>query len=196
MAGGRLRPPASADAFAALWDSYASAIYSYCFRRTADMALAEDLASVVFLEAWRRRAQVALAPEKELPWLYGIATNVLRNQRRSQRRYAAALRRFPRPRPEPDVADAAAERLDHEASMREVLAHVADLSALEQEVLALCVWQGVSTSDAAQALDVPEATVRTRLHRAREHLRALISSADTPASSAIPSPHEQGAHFS
>ena len=75
--------------FGLLFERHARAIYN-CFRRTADWAVAEDLTSIVFLEAWRRRER-ELLPEKVLPWLYGIATNVIRNRRRSLRRHAAAL---------------------------------------------------------------------------------------------------------
>lgn len=166
---------ASQDALAhvRLWDAYASAIYRYCFRRTADAGLAEDLTSIVFLEAWRRRGDVSVAPEARLPWLYGVATNVLRNQRRSQRRQQAALARLPRPLEEPDFADGLTDRLDDEQRMRVILAQLSKLSRLEQEVLSLCVWEGLTSQAAAAALGLPEATVRTRLHRAREHLRAL-----------------------
>jgi RNA polymerase sigma-70 factor (ECF subfamily) len=161
----------SPEDFAALWDAYARLIYGYCFRRTADVALAEDLTSIVFLEAWRRREEVAVPADKTLPWLYGVATNVLRNQRRSRRRYEAALRRFSSPAGEPDFADSLVDRLDHEERMRPILAVVGSLSQLEQDVLALCAWQGLRPNEAAAALDIPEVTVRTRLHRAREHLR-------------------------
>lgn len=181
----RPRPALDADDFAALWDSHAQSIYGYCFRRTGDTAFAEDLTSMVFLEAWRRRNEATVVPGKDLPWLYGVATNVLRNQRRSRRRYDSALRRLGRPRPEPDFSDAAAERLDHETQMRVILAHVAELSQLDQEVLALCVWQGLGASAAADALGIPEVTVRTRLHRAREHLRARVPAAATALPSAI-----------
>jgi RNA polymerase sigma-70 factor (ECF subfamily) len=156
-----------------LWDAHAQAIFRYCFRRSGDLALAEDLTSVVFLEAWRRRRDVSLAAEKRLPWLYGVATNVLRNQHRTRRRHEAALARLPRPPHEPDFADSIADRLDDERQMREILEQVHTLSRLEQEVLGLCAWEGLAPAEAALALGVPEATVRTRLHRAREHLRKL-----------------------
>jgi RNA polymerase sigma-70 factor (ECF subfamily) len=159
--------------FGGLWDSYAQAIYRYCFRRTGDAMLAEDLTSAVFLEAWRRRHDVTVPPEKALPWLYGVATNLVRNQHRRRRRHEGALRRLARPAPEPDFAEAATERLDSESEMRQILAHISDLTRLEQEVLALCVWEGLSPHEVGEALDVPVATVRTRLHRARQHLRAL-----------------------
>ena len=45
-----------AESFGVLFDRHADAIYTYCFRRTADWTVAEDLTSVVFLETWRRIA--------------------------------------------------------------------------------------------------------------------------------------------
>ena len=64
--------------------------------------------------------------------------------------------------------------------MRRILVPVARLSQLEQEVLALCVWQELAPRDVARALDVPEATVRTRLHRARNHLRSAAETVSIP----------------
>jgi RNA polymerase sigma-70 factor (ECF subfamily) len=166
---------ASADAIhhVRLWDEHGQRIYRYCFRRTADRELAEDLTSIVFLEAWRRRAKVELSPETELPWLYGVAANVLRNQRRKQRRYRAALARLPRPRGEHDLADDALDRLDDQERMAQLVRRMESLPQIEQEVLSLCAWENLTPKEAAAALDVPEATVRTRLHRARARLRAL-----------------------
>jgi RNA polymerase sigma-70 factor (ECF subfamily) len=154
------------DAFGTLFERHANAIYNYCFRRVGDWATAEDLLSVVFLEAWRRRDQ-ALAPEKVLPWLYGIATNVVRNQRRSQRRYAAALRRLP-----PDDQH---EYIDDDLQLQSVFRRVKQLPRREQEVFALCAWFDVSYEDAALALAIPVGTVRSRLSRARARLREVDS---------------------
>jgi RNA polymerase sigma-70 factor (ECF subfamily) len=160
------------DAFGLLFERHAKAIYNYCFRRVGDWATAEDLLSTVFLEAWRRRDK-ALPPDKVLPWLYGIATNVVRNRRRTERRYAAALRRMPRPLPEPDYADSVAERADDERRMAQPLSLVASLPKREQDVLVLCVWMELSYEDVAFALGIPVGTVRSRLSRARARLREL-----------------------
>jgi RNA polymerase sigma factor (sigma-70 family) len=161
------------EAFAVLFERHAGSVYTYCFRRTADWSVAEDLTSVVFLEAWRRRAALDLPAAKVLPWLLGVATNVLRNQRRSLRRYQAALNRLQPLEPEHDFAEDLTQRLADEQRMRELLILVGRLPQAEQEALAVCVWQGLSSADAAFVLDVPEGTVRTRLFRAREHLREL-----------------------
>ena len=157
-------------AFGTLFERHGRAVYNYCFRRTADWAAAEDLTSVVFLEAWRKRKEVRLHDESLLPWLYGVATNVLRNRSRAHRRYHAALERLPRGH-EADFADDAAERIDDERRMRAVLDAVLVLPKRDRDILALCVWQGLTYEEAAVALELPVGTVRSRLSRARGRLR-------------------------
>jgi RNA polymerase sigma factor (sigma-70 family) len=164
------------DAFALLFERHAKAIYNYCFRRVGDWSVAEDLLSVVFLEAWRRRRK-QLPPGKVLPWLHGIATNVVRNRRRSQCRYSAALARVPAPRPEPDFGDEVLERIGDERRLAPAFDRLAQLPRRQQEVFVLCAWSGLSYEDAAFALGLPVGTVRSRLSRARLALREL----DRPA---------------
>jgi RNA polymerase sigma-70 factor (ECF subfamily) len=163
-----------ADAFALLFDRHAKAIYNYCFRRVGSWTTAEDLLSVVFLEAWRRREK-ELPADKVLPWLYGIATNVLRNRRRSERRYAGALRRLPPGAPVADFAPDVEERVDDERRMAHALELLGSLPRREQDVFALCAWAELSYEDAAAALGIPAGTVRSRLSRARTRLRELDS---------------------
>jgi RNA polymerase sigma factor (sigma-70 family) len=158
-------------AFGALFDRHSRTIYNFCFRRTADWSAAEDITSVVFLETWRLRTKVRMESDSLLPWLYGVATNVLNNHRRSLRRHRDALARMPKPPPAPDGADDTGERVDAERRMKEVLAGLASLAKRDQEVLVLCVWQGLEYSQAAEALGVPVGTVRSRLARARRKLR-------------------------
>jgi RNA polymerase sigma factor (sigma-70 family) len=159
--------------FGTLFERHGAAIYNYCFRRTADWSAAEDLTSVVFLEAWRKRKEVRLQGDSLLPWLYGVATNVLRNRSRSLRRYRAALERVPRG-VEADFADDVAGRLDDERQMRAVLEAVRQLPKREQDVFALCAWSELSYEEAAVALGVPLGTVRSRLARARARLNARL----------------------
>jgi RNA polymerase sigma-70 factor (ECF subfamily) len=160
------------SAFGELFERHQRSVYLFCFRGTADWAAAEDLTSVVFLEAWRRRRHVRLARDSALPWLLGVATNVLRNRRRSELRYRRALARLG-PEREPDFGDDAAARLDDERAMRGALAALAALRSEEREAFVLCAWHGLSYEDAAVALGVPVGTVRSRLSRARAKAREL-----------------------
>jgi DNA-directed RNA polymerase specialized sigma24 family protein len=101
------------QAFSELYERHAQVIYNYLFRRLADWSEAEDLTAVVFLEAFRQRRDVVVVDGKLVPWLYGIATNVLRNRRRAQwrhRRLVAQLEAQPRGAAEPDAAARAQSR--------------------------------------------------------------------------------------
>jgi RNA polymerase sigma-70 factor (ECF subfamily) len=161
-----------ADAFGELFERYATSIYNYCFRRVGDWATAEDLTSIVFLEAWRRRSK-DLQPGTVRPWLYGIAVNVIRNRRRSERRYRSALQRVTLERLEADFADEIEQRLTDETQMKRVLRLVEELPRREQEILSLCVWSGLTYDETSAALGIPVGTVRSRLARARTRLREL-----------------------
>jgi RNA polymerase sigma factor (sigma-70 family) len=162
------------DAFGLLFERHARAVNNYCFRRIGKRATAQDLLSIVFLEAWRRRDK-ELPADKVLPWLYGIATNVVRHQRRSERRFAAALSRLPEAGADPDFADDSAEFLDLERQAQKALGLLQTLPRREQDVFVLCVGMELSYEDAALALDLPVGTVRSRLSRARARLRELDS---------------------
>jgi RNA polymerase sigma-70 factor, ECF subfamily len=164
------------EAFGDLYERHARAVYNFCFRRTANWAQAEDLVSEVFLVAWRRRGDVQLTTEsgESLPWFLGVAVNVLRNNARSGRRADNALRRLNGNVTE-DFSDELVARLADEAQMREVLQVVDRLQPQEQDVLALCAWAGLTYEEGAVALGVPVGTVRSRLSRAREHLRELLA---------------------
>jgi RNA polymerase sigma factor (sigma-70 family) len=173
------------EAFGVIFDRHARAVYNHCFRRTADWSDAEDLTSVVFLEAWRRHKELSPERDSVLPWLLGVANNVLRNRYRSVRNYRDALDRLPAMSAEPDPADDIAGRIDDEHQMRRVLTAVNRLPLADQEVLSLCVWAGLSYDDAAIALDLPVGTVRSRLSRARARLKKL--SASSPGDEREPS---------
>lgn len=158
------------EAFGELYDRHANAIYNYCFRRCADWALAEDLTASVFLEAWRKRRRVVFDREDAvLPWLYGVASNVLLSEARRVRRFTRAVARFGVPADAPS----AAERSREEAEMRAVLAGLRALPRRELDVLALCVFAELTYEQAALALGVPVGTVRSRLARARDRLGEL-----------------------
>ena len=85
------------EAFGELFRRDSRSVYAYCTRRTGNLDLAEDLTSVVFMEAFRRRRKLRLSNTSALPWLIGVANNVVRNADRSLRRYRSALDRIPVP---------------------------------------------------------------------------------------------------
>lgn len=163
------------QAFGLLFEQYSKVIFNYCFRQTASWDLAEDLASTVFLEAWRSRHRLRVENDSVLPWLYGIATNVCRRQRRTLFRRWRAIRRLPPELDVPDPADEVAARLDDERRMADVLAVIDRLPAVERDVVVLVVWEELDYQSAAVALGVPIGTVRSRLNRARRRLSTSLA---------------------
>jgi RNA polymerase sigma-70 factor (ECF subfamily) len=129
--------------------------------------------AMTFLEAWRGRDSIAADGGSLRPWLLGIATNVARGLRRTARRHRTALARLAVADELPDFADDVSGRLDDVARIKALHRALAGLPGPELEVLALCVWSGVSYADAAEALHVPIGTIRSRLSRARARLARL-----------------------
>ncbi len=172
------------EAFGELFERHADRVYAHCFSRTGSWSMAEDLTSAVFLEAWRRREQVRFSGDSALPWLLGVANNATRNAQRTLRRHNALLAKLPPPGEEADIAADAAARIDQERLAQHLLCAMGGLGQSEREVIALCDWAGLSYAEAAVAMGVPEGTVRSRLSRARQHLRDLADS-DEPSSARL-----------
>jgi RNA polymerase sigma-70 factor (ECF subfamily) len=137
-------------AFGVLYERHAQKIYNYLFRRLADWSEAEDLTAVVFLEAFRRRNDAVVVEGRLLPWLYGIATNVLRNRRRAQWRHRNLLSQLARERPAEATSDTAS-RVAAAEQMRSWLERTRELPRDQQDVVALCLLSGLSYEDAARA---------------------------------------------
>jgi RNA polymerase sigma factor (sigma-70 family) len=162
--------------FAVVFDRHYEEISSYLSRR-AGRALAEELASETFLRAFAARAGYDLAYRDARPWLYGIATNLLRKHARSEERrrqaYARALERDDAA----DELDLLAGRIDASAGARVLAAGLARLSAADRDTLLLFALSDLGYDGIARATGVPVGTVRSRLHRVRRHLQAALSAA-------------------
>ncbi|MEU2702627.1 MULTISPECIES: RNA polymerase sigma factor [Micromonospora] len=163
------------SAFGRLFDRYSRPVYNHAFRQTGSWATAEDVTQATFLVAWRRRHDARLVDGSALPWLLVVATNAVRSEWRSARRWLALIRRLPAERyADGDLADEVSARLDDERRMAEVLSVLRRLSPAEREAVALCLWSGVSYPDAAAVLGISEVAVRSRVSRARSRLARLV----------------------
>ncbi|MFF0413189.1 RNA polymerase sigma factor [Kitasatospora sp. NPDC004745] len=156
-----------------LYDANAQAVYGYALRTLGDWAAAEEVVSLTFLDAWRLRGKLHEGDGDLRPWVFGIATNVLRNTARATRRHRAAMARLGEREAAPDFAEELVARLDDGAQLAAVRRALPGLRRAEREVFRLCVWVGLDYASAAEALGVPVGTVRSRLSRARTRLRSL-----------------------
>jgi RNA polymerase sigma-70 factor (ECF subfamily) len=148
-------------------------VWKYCYRLTASRTLAEDVSAETFCVAWRRRSEVTLVNTSALPWLYTVAANLVRTERRKSGRFLRAVRKMPL-----EVVADHAERLAHqdavEHRLRQVLAAIRRLPKAEHRAVELCLLGDLSTADAAELLGVTESTVRVYVSRARAKLRTML----------------------
>jgi RNA polymerase sigma factor (sigma-70 family) len=164
------RADSDAEHFDRLYRRYGDRILWFSLRRTGDRTTAEEIRSAVFYEAWRRRRDVDLTTRAALPWLYGVATNVIRNHLRATRRREAAFRRLPPPLTEIDPAEEATDRVYASDRARTIVDRVNRLPPGERDVVVLCLVGDLSYTGAARELGLPVGTVRSRLSRARARL--------------------------
>ncbi|WP_291037760.1 sigma-70 family RNA polymerase sigma factor [Herbiconiux sp.] len=163
-------------AFASIYDRHRDRVFGQALRLMREPHDAEDVTALVFLEAWRKRASVRVVDGSVVAWLLVTTNNVVRNLERSKRRYRAALSRLPKPswrEEQPDHADSVDERIDQEARDARVRQAFARLSKADQDVITLCVIEGLTQAQAAAALGVPDGTVKSRLSRAKKRLAEL-----------------------
>lgn len=164
------------EAFTHLFDRYADDVHRYAARRLGPDA-ADDLMAETFTVAFARRGRFDLSRPDARPWLLGIATNLIRGQRRTEvRRWRAMARTVSAAGEEPE-ADRITTRLTAQAARAQLAAALARLSADQRDVLLLHVWAELDYAQIAEALGVPIGTVRSRLHRARAALRESLVAA-------------------
>jgi RNA polymerase sigma factor (sigma-70 family) len=165
-----------ADAFAELFRQHADRVHGFCVRRSGSVDVAEEVTSAVFLAAWRRRGDVELESDDHvLPWLLGVAANLLRNAGRKQRRYERFLATAPAPPPDPDFSGEVDDRLDSARRMRLLAAALATLDDDDRDLILLVVAEDLTPTQVAVAMGIPAGTVRSRLSRSRARLRAAYA---------------------
>ncbi|WP_309650748.1 RNA polymerase sigma factor [Nocardioides sp.] len=180
-------------AFTALYRDHVGAVFVLAQRLTGSRALAEDVTSDTFLAAWRARDSIEDHDRPLLPWLLGITARQSLNATRSIRRRLAFLARRPGEVVVDDFSDETIARIDDAELIRRTQAALAQLTRAESEVLALCVWSGLTYAEAAEALEIPIGTVRSRLARARTRLRTL-SAHETTTTPTTPTPCKAATH--
>ena len=154
------------ERFEAIFDRHASAIHRYLRRRVGDQ-VAEELTAETFANALHSRRQFDSSHPSALPWLYGIAVNLIRMHARSERRRQRANRRLGQTSFHPASTSEIEDRVDAHALAPALSAALEALSRDQREVLLLHAWAGLSPAEIAEALSISGATVRKRLHRAR-----------------------------
>jgi RNA polymerase sigma-70 factor, ECF subfamily len=160
-------------AMQALFARHRTSIYRWLLRLVSNEALAEDLLSEVFLDVWRQAGRFECRSSVST-WLLSIARHKALSARR--RRIDAELDE----KIEATVADPAGdpEALLQEKDRQELLRQALSRLSLEhREVIDLVYYHEKSVDEVAHILDVPPATVKTRMFYARKKLADLVKRA-------------------
>jgi RNA polymerase sigma factor (sigma-70 family) len=183
-----------ADAYEEIVHAYQGIALRIAFLIAGNAADAEEAAQDGFVKAhgalWRFRAG---APFK--PWLLRIVANEARNRRRSAgRRTALALRAAAADdaasgdaAPSPEAALLDAERRE------ELIAALNRLAETDREAIACRYFLDLSEAETAAALGVRRGTVKSRLTRALERLRAELEAANVAGEAGDVRPESPGA---
>jgi RNA polymerase sigma factor (sigma-70 family) len=145
-----------------LFDQHYERVLRAMWLVTGDVHEAEDLTQEAFARAYERRNQLSRAGNP-VGYVYTTALNV----RRSRLRRAGVARRH-RGSIATDQEDPLKAAEDRD-SLRRALA---ELPRAEREALVLVAWLEMTSEEAARILKTSAGAVRTRVSRAKAHLRA------------------------
>lgn len=153
-----------------LWvEEHGSDLYRFAHRLCGDQGAGEDLVQETFFEAWKHRGPLRSIREPRAWLLVILRRRYLRMRRFEQRRpwlvSLAADQDFAAT-PDPRMG-----RLENSDALQPALDSMSDLFKLP---LLMVFMQGLTCAQAAEVLDIPLGTVLSRIHRAKQHLRASI----------------------
>ncbi len=168
------RSRAEPELFAVIFQRHAAEIGRYVTRRLG-RDLAEDVVADTFLAAFRQRDDYDLSRADARPWLHGIAANLIRRRHRDEERQLKALERTGVDPVAESAADLAEARLAAGETSRAVAGALAQLNPGQRDVVLLVTWAELTYDQVAEALGVPEGTVRSRMNRARSRLRTALA---------------------
>jgi RNA polymerase sigma factor (sigma-70 family) len=156
----------SPDAIEALFADHFDSIYRFAASRVGRDAAA-DVTAETFAQALRSADRMDPARDAR-PWLFGIASNVIRHHRRAEQRriraYAAAQHQY-------DLAGANGHPKSETLLRARLVDALTRLDARDRDALLLFAWADLTYDEIATALEIPLGTVRSRIHRARRMLR-------------------------
>lgn len=145
-----------------LMSAYGDHVMRTCRLFLQSGSLAEDASQETFIRAWKA-IDTLNEGETEKAWLLKIAANTCRSMMKSR-----AYRNMERITAKEDAPEAGMYDQSPDHSVYEAVIALPDKYRLP---VVLCYYQGLSTQEAAIALHLPGATVRTRLARARARLK-------------------------
>lgn len=148
-----------------MFDEHGAALYRYARSRLGNDRDAEDVVQEALVRAWRHAHTFDPARGTERAWLFGITRNLIADARRPRRLRIVDLGHT---QVEEAGEDPALDRVVEQSLVADVLR---TLSGDHRRVLIAAYWEGRTTAEIAQRLDIPQGTVKSRLFYAFRALR-------------------------
>ena len=163
-------------AFHHLMSRYQHRVFAVCVRQLGSRDDAEDATQDTFVNLARRADQFR-GDAKWSTFVYRVAVNACRDlQRKQARRPQTPVEDVTRAQVEaglsPDVAADEVAGREHAMVVGQALARLDDVSRM---LLVLCAIQGMSYPEAAEVVDMPVGTIKSRVFRARARLAELLA---------------------
>jgi|SRR5919204_3160179 RNA polymerase sigma-70 factor (ECF subfamily) len=160
-------------AFEEIYRRHVGRVVAFAARRCRTPDEVHDLVGAIWLEVIAAAPRFDALRGQALPWILGVAANLVADRRRRKEREAEALRRLAGWRVLDDDDHARLEAMiDAERAAQPLIAGKNGLPAGERIALELVVLEGLNAVEVGEVLDVEPAAVRMRLARARRKLRA------------------------
>jgi RNA polymerase sigma-70 factor (ECF subfamily) len=169
-------------AFSQLFGRHQSAIYRYAVHMCGTAA-GDDVVQETFLAVLKQRSRVNAPPGSVVGYLFGIARHLVLHRLGAKYQHDAALedRRDEEATQVASGALTALDNLTRAETIASVRAAVRSLPPVYREVVVLCDLQEMNYAAAAEVLECPVGTVRSRLSRARALLAAKLGAVHAPA---------------
>ena len=149
----------------------------HAFATSRAGSVGEEIAAESFRLAFDRRRQYDLTYSDSRPWLFGIASNLIRDHFRKAERGRRATARAAIVDTS-DFADQTLGRIEAEQLGPQLAAALAALPAADRDALLLLAWADLNYEEIGRALAIPIGTVRSRIHRARARVQAHLNRED------------------
>jgi RNA polymerase sigma-70 factor (ECF subfamily) len=162
-----------AEAFQALLERHAPALYRFALRTCGPGRESEDAVQDALLAAWRG-ASGFRGDSAARTWLLQIVVNACRRRHRRRSGEPTALDPIEAASAEADSGTGPEERTQAREVGRAIDRALGEMSPEAREVLVLRDVEGLSGDDAAAALGIPLAAMKSRLHRARLELKERV----------------------
>ncbi|UKA68406.1 sigma-70 family RNA polymerase sigma factor [Arthrobacter sp. FW306-05-C] len=173
------------EAFGVLYDRHRDRVFRHAYRLVGNHHDAEDVMAAAFLELWRRRAKVRVVQGSILPWLLVTTTNMARNNGRAALRYRKLLDSLPR-------TEASSQHLEadlftaHQESLDQDFAQALEtLSAKDLHLVSLVVFEDYPLAAAAAVLNMTPGAAKTRMHRAKQRMKAALTGSTRSGAPAV-----------